>query len=704
MEIPADKYQKKLCEIKDRVRNSHDYFKHNYDRYNEFNRFVFESTLTDDEVTLLETLGRPQLEFNILEAYISRLLGEWSKQEPDIAVNADDETHADPNVIKLLEMHFKHLFTADEMTNVRYEVMKDLLAGGFSVMKVCTDYANPMSFTQVIKMERAYDPTLCGFDPLAKTSHKGDGDFCYELFPMSEIRFKAEYPDIPTNEITFSRNFEGFNWSYINGKEKILLICDYYEKKRKRVKIVQLRDGRVMTEKEYKEKLDMYTGLEPFPAVVGKPRMTELEIICRYRLMDNTVLEYVETDYAMLPLVFFDGSSRLIRTQKNANVRQVCRPYVYHAKGTQRLKNFLGINVANAAENLVQHKFMVAREAMPKEEEFLSAYKDVQKASTLVYNAFLENNPEQPIQNPINQIQQVALPPEIYTGFMGADQVIQNVLGSYDAALGINQNQLSGVAIVEAASQSNATAMPYIVGFLNGLQRVAEIYLDLFPKYYTTPRTIPVKDEKGRRHAIPINQNGQNIFYDANALNVVVSAGPSFQVQKSRTLMMVKEMMGMSPLFAQFIAEKGLNFVLDNMEGRGIEQLKMMVDEWVQEMEQAKKMAQAQQQAELQNNPAMIKAQNERMKLKLNAAQSQQDFMLDLEKLKQDQNKLLSDAALAEKTNAVQLVKAQTERFAKEIDLILENNDQKHRHAKETIELHHKLKERSEKPNTISGE
>ena len=68
------------------MRNAHDYFKDNYDRYNEFIRFVFESNLTGDEITLLQTMGRPQLEFNTLESKISRLLGEFSKQEPDIMV------------------------------------------------------------------------------------------------------------------------------------------------------------------------------------------------------------------------------------------------------------------------------------------------------------------------------------------------------------------------------------------------------------------------------------------------------------------------------------------------------------------------------------------------------------------------------------------------------------------------------------------
>ena len=70
--------------------------------------------------------------------------------------------------------------------------------------------------------------------------------------------------------------------------------------------------------------------------------------------------------------------------------------------------------------------------------------------------------------------------------------LVQNILGSYDAALGINDNQLSGVAIVEAASQSSATAMPYIVGCLQGFQRAAEVYVSLVPKYFVTPRSLPI--------------------------------------------------------------------------------------------------------------------------------------------------------------------------------------------------------------------
>ena len=146
----AKKYQDNLPRIKKAVKNGHDYFRHNYDRYNEFRRFVFESNLTGDEITLLQSMGRPQLEFNILEAYISRLLGEMSKQEPDIEVNADNQEDADPLTIRIVQEHLRHVMLDINNEHTRYEIYKDILSGGFGVLKVFTDYENPMSMNQAI--------------------------------------------------------------------------------------------------------------------------------------------------------------------------------------------------------------------------------------------------------------------------------------------------------------------------------------------------------------------------------------------------------------------------------------------------------------------------------------------------------------------------------------------------------------------------
>jgi hypothetical protein len=674
----AKRYQDRLPFIKNKVRNAHDYFKHNYDCYNEFRKFVFESSLTNDEITLLMTMGRPQIEFNVLEAYISRLLGEFSKQEPDIEVNAYDESQADPITIKIVEQHLKHVFMDSNNQHTRYEVYKDLLSGGFSTIKVYTDYEHPMSMHQVIKIERC-EPTLCGFDKIARFSHKGDGQFCFELFPKEKDEFHEEYPDVPVSSLSFRRDFAGFNWTYQNANDQIIVVADYYEKKHKQETIVQVRDGKVMTMAKYRKMIDEWDDITVPPGLIGKPRKTMIDTICRYRLIENQVLEYEETDFSYLPLVFIDGNSLMIRNgQKNGPIRQITRPYVYHAKGAQRLKNYAGISLANEIENTVQHKFKVAKEALPKEEEFLQAYKDVQKASVLVYNSVHESNPELPINNPISEIQRIPAPPEIVQAFTGSDSLIQNVLGSYDASLGINNNQLSGVAIVEGATQSNATAMPYVVGAMQGFQRVAQIYVDLMPKYITTPRTLPIIDADGKRQAVKINQEQgmpmQDI--DPNVLNVSLTAGASFQVQKSRTIMMVKEIMGMSPLFAQFIAEKGLNFVLDNMEGKGVEELKALIDEWLQEYQQQKQAAMQKE----QQNPQALKAQIDAAKLQQQSQQAQTKFTIDMAKLQADERKVMADLHLGQQSADVQLIKAQTERFAKETDLKLKHLDIAHKH------------------------
>jgi uncharacterized protein YeaO (DUF488 family) len=441
---------------------------------------------------------------------------------------------------------------------------------------------------------------------------------------------------------------------------------------------------------DYEEMLNTWGEFTAPPTLIGKPIKKKIDRIVRYRCIENEVLEYVETDFKMFPLIFVDGNSVMIKNPKTSgNVKQLTRPYVYNVKGAQKLKNFAGITLANEIENIVQHKFMVAKEALPKEEDWLQAYKDIQKPSTLVFNAYFDQDSDKPIMNPITPIPRIPAPPEVIQAFTATDSLMQNILGSYDASLGINDNQLSGVAIVEGATQSNAAAMPYIISYLAGLQRVAEMFVDLIPKYYKTPRSIPVMGMDGRKEYIPINQqNGILMDYETNVLNVRVEAGVSYAIQRSKALQQLIALMQASPLFAQFMNEKGLPVLLENIEIRGIDQLKEMVGEWMQEMAKQKQMVMQQQQQQMQNNPLAMKNQIEMQKLQMKGQESQAQFNIDMQKLRQDQMKVLMDGLIAKNNNQVQLVKAETERFAKQVDLSMKKHDMGHRHAKDVIEMH----------------
>lgn len=691
MEI-AKKYVEQLPRLKKSVRNAYTYWQPNFKTFNEFRRFVFDSSLTDDDKMVLDSLKKPQIEFNILEAYISRLRGEFAKQEPSIIVMADDGAKVDSQVIDVVGAHLRHILFDANKNGCEYNVYTDLLSGGYSAIKVWTEYAHPMSMNQIIRFERVYDPTLVGFDPLARAPHKGDGRFCFELFPKSKEEFMEEYPEVSLSQISFTRALEGFNWSYSNNQEDILLICDFYEKKKRRKKIVQLVNGHVMTMDDYEDFLQRWNEagfIEQPPAIKGKPRWTDIETICRYRFMENEMLEYVETNYPALPIVFVDGNSIVLRDGNSGAFIQKTRPYVYHAKGMQQLKNFAGQTLANELENMVMHKFMVAKEALPDEQSYLDAYTNVQLANTLVFKAFKDNDPKIQIPNPIREVNRIPAPPEVLNSFTVTDQMAQSILGSYDASLGINDNQLSGTAIIEGATQSNATAMPYVVGFLQALSQVARIIVDLIPKYYVTPRTIPIIKEDGSRDYQKINQqDGVFMNYDENALSVKVEAGVNFAIQKSRALQQIISMTQVSPIFQQFINAKGLKVILDNFEVKGVEQLKEMADEFMQEMQKQQAQQMQMQQQQMQNSPLMLKAKNEQMKLQMDAQQNQAENQLkaagiaiDKQQTDIDFVKVLAEMHNAKAEMQVAESRAQAEETRAAVDLAIKHADMKHEHG-----------------------
>lgn len=696
----AKKYQDNLGRIRKNVEKSREYFKDNYNRYHTSRNFVFNTSVSDDELVLLEALGKPQVEFNSLEAFISRLRGEFSKQEPSITVRPAHGMPANMQLIDLVEGHMRAILFEANNNSMEYEVYTDLLSGGFSVMKCWTDYANPMSMDQVIKIGRVYDPTLCGFDPLARYSHKGDGMYCFELYPKSKEEFQQENPNIDVRDINCVRNMEGFNWSYANGKDDILLVCDYYEKKKKKTKIVKDITGKTRTMEDYKQMVEDWQKaghLQPPPGIVGSPRMTEIEIICRYRLIENQILEYRETNYKYLPLVFVDGNSVVLRQPNNSSAQQMTRPYIYHAIGIQKLKNFAGQTLANELENMVMHKWKVAKESIPP--EYLPAYTDNQTPRIVVYNAFYNNDPTKPLPPPM-EVARVPAPPEVSNTFATTDQMMQSILGAYDASLGINNNQLSGVAIVEGATQSNSSAMPYVVGFLQGLNQLAQIIIDLLPKYITTPRTIPVVKKNGQRDYMPINQPGtMKMSYPDNALEVRVEAGVNFGIQKTRTLQQITAMMQSSEIFAQFMNEKGLKVLVKNMEGKGMDELEGLADQFMIEMQQQKAKAQN------QPNPVMMKMQLEQQKFQATNQQNQIENQLKAADIANDaqsndieRTRLMLQTHQAGVDDAVQFKKADTERFAKAVDLALATQDQAHRHAKETVEVAHNILTSQQQP------
>ena len=601
----AKKHTDRLQELKKSVEEAQQYFDENVQRYEKFMRFVFRTSLDDKTIASLDARGMPTIEFNILEAYISRLRGEFAKQQPSLTVRAADGVPLSmldkqfTATIEVVEAHLRAVFFDGTNDMLQYNIYSDLLAGGFSVLRVYTDYVNEMSFEQNIYIERAFDPTLCVFDPLARDSHKGDGRFCAELHPMTRKEFEEEFGKEATKDMKFTRALSGFDWSFQNEQEEIVLVCDYYEKQCKKETIIKLSNGHSVTEKEYDKFLKEWEerGMIEQPPALVKKRKTSIEKIIRYRFCESCLMDVCETNYKYLPLVFVDGNS--VQLKQAGAYTQMTRPYVYHAMGIQRLKNLAGQSLGNELENTIQHKFVVALESIPLDQ--LTAYQNVQQAGTLIYKHFLDtNNPEVTLPPP-REIVRTPIPPQIMEAFRTSDEMTQVILGSYDGAAGQNNGQMSGIAFARSAMQSNTASLPFMCGLYKGLDRAAQIIVDLIPKYYRTPRSLPVLLPDGKREYFEINKKGSLYMnYDPNALEVKVEMGVNFAMQKEIALQTIVSLSQASPVFAQFFNEYGLPVLLDNIDIRGIDDLKEKSQEFQQKVQQQQQAAQQQQMQQMQ--------------------------------------------------------------------------------------------------------
>lgn len=637
-ELPDDS-RLNLANIKKDIETSYKYFTENAKRFREFMIMVFKSALTDADRDNLQLIGKPAIEFPILEAYISRERGEFAKAEPQIEVAAaeglaigkidDDQIQ----LMKIIQAHLSEIICDADANGFSDETLNDSMGGGFAVIKVYTEYVNETSFMQKICMERIVDPTLCGFDPLANKPHKGDGRYAFELYPMTQEEFAAEFGKEKAKTFNFTRAVGNFNWTYKNQAIKIVLVADYYVKVEKVTTIVRLADNDLeipttMTLKEYNKLVKEWERIEQIPVILEKRKSTTTRID-RYRVCQNEILDHVETSYPMLPLIFVDGDSKRIQNTNGAQIEQMTRPYVLHAKGAQRLMNFAGQTIGQELEDMPRNTYMVPVQAIPK--AYVKAYQQPQIAGVLPYNQF---DPEQPTVrlDPPQVVQRIPTPPIVQETFTGAQNIVQQIIGSYDAALGIQGDDISGKAIREGAMQSNVVATRYILNYIRGLQRAAELIVHLIPLFYTTPRSIPVRLPNGKRDYQVINapypkvdkqqkmlqkaqemgmggmqneieadedqeaeseemENAIMFNYDPKDLCVRVKPGVNARIQKHVSFELLTKVMAVSPTLAEFFNRQGLPVILESLDLPGIEGLKEMVEQFQAQMEQERQAA-----------------------------------------------------------------------------------------------------------------
>lgn len=608
-DVTKDKDTDRLDKIKEKISESYLYFKPNYESFYKWYRFTFVSTLSSSDIRELEKIQQPTIQCNLAEAYLNRLIGEFSSHEPSAVVGAENERANLAAQVRFVEDHIRQAEEEARNDSTAQMVFKDLCGGGFSAYELYTKYKSAYSFDVVPGWCKVNDPTLCGWDPLATLPHKGDGNYAWQFIPMEEKAIKKNWPKANLDTINNKSKMEDVPWKYTTKDgETIYYICKFYSKRSKPAKLVKLSDGQEMLDSEYKKMLNAWDFTsDDLPPTIATERDTEIETIWRDVLLEGEILESEETIFSILPIVFVDCNSAKLKLSRNGLLQQITRPPMYNALGIQKLLDATIQSIADEITNTIKSKWVMPVEGIL--DGYLDAYKRNEIPSVLPYRQFYdaEGVPADTQLNPPTMISRPPMPPELWQTVELIKGLFQSVTGSYDAQLGINGNQLSGSAIQKGAMQSNAASLPIMLGYLDGLTRILQGYVDLLPKVFVSPRTIPIKGLDGKKGVRKIyGEDDFKLDYQPGELKVKVEAGVNYQVQKDIAFQTIILLMQNSPTFSQFINTEGLRFLLDNVNMRGIESLKEAADKYMLQLkQQQQQQAQMQQQA-VQNDPRVM--------------------------------------------------------------------------------------------------
>lgn len=652
--MPKEKLSK-LETLKTKVKRSLEYDSENFRYFNWMKKFICDTTLDDETREKLNVLKKPQLECNEIEQFINTLLGEFKDYEPSIrvtpcsAVYDDQEKGMLYKTAEIVEGYLRYKLSSRETDSATFEIFADILRGGLSAGTLEIKYRSDdmYEFDVDLFFKKEPYPTMCGWDPTAVESHKGDGKYCYRIFAYTKDQAIDHYGEEVVDNISPQAGIEGFCWSYLQDDEPYYIFCEFYEEERRKVKTVRLsypfpkiiidrlsrynpsKDGLKMTMTCYKAALIEWEneGYIEVPPIVVQEKMGEEIKICQYILNENKIIEYSDTDYKYLPIIRFQGGSIKLEDSLGYNKRERVRSFVHNLVGIQMLKNTAAQGVAFEIENTVAHKWMMEYETViPQQREALI---NNQIPSVLLWQSRPRRGDNQTEAYPPPQpVVRPAVPEIIPQTFYETSVAMRRMMGTMENT-NVPQGNIAGNTLQMAYTQESRASYPWRQGFEAGLNRLGTMYMDLIPKIFTTPMTIPIITKDGKRDYVSINQkndpNSVMMNYDPKQFNIEISAGVNAEVLKQVGMNQIMEFSRTFRGFNEFIDQECQPELIENIDIKNKGALVMKSQEW-------QKKQQIRQQQMTQNAP-LDPAKAQLQIASMNMQQKEKDRQLEAAKI-----------------------------------------------------------------------
>lgn len=593
--------------------------------------------------------GRPTLTSSMLAPMIRQVVNDARQNKPGITVHPVD-SDADPETAEIYNGLIRNIEQTSH-ADVAYDTaLEHAVAGGFGYLRINTAYTSDDTFDQDIVIERVSNPLSITPDCYSTAADSSDWNTCFVTDVLAKSQFEKQYKG--ADAVNWKDGgYESLTAPWLDGDN--VMIAEYWTRDEVKRKIVQLSDGQVMAEDEYKAEKDLFDALGI--SVMGQGREVRSHKVTQRIMTGAEVLETINWAGRYIPIVPVYGS------EVNLKGKRYFRSMIRSAKDAQQMRNYWRSTTTELGALQSKAPFIGRKGTFAT---------DAQKWATAntANHAFIEyDGADAPVRQPF-----AGVPAGAMQEMLTASDDIKAIVGIYDASLGARSNETSGVAINARDRQADTGTFHFIDNLSRAIRHAGAILIDLIPQVYSVPRVVriigkdgtpdmatvnqpfqqPVTGDDGKPAVDPQTGQVQTIekIYDLTAgkYDLVVKAGPSFASQREEFFSMASDLIRAYPAAAQVLAGpmmKAYDMPDSDEIAKKIEamsqpqQLPPEVQQGIQQLQQhAQQTSQALQQAqaqmqELANENAQLKAKNdlEARKLEIQAFDAQTKRMQALQ-------------------------------------------------------------------------
>lgn len=616
---------------------------------------------------------RPCYEFNKIRVTGKRIVNDMRANRPQGKVLAvEDGDKAAAEALEGLCRNIWHVSDGDTVVDYAAEHQ---VFGGYGAWRVSVDYSRDDAFEQDIRIEPIRNPYALFSDPACTDPLKRDAADWILTEKISKESFEARWPKAEVVEFEADAFEDDEDWH----DDDRVRICEYWYKKPVVRKLLMLSDGRTINESDLAKSPELVAAIQSGQLAVVRERDVKTHDIYMCIASGNAILEGpTRWAGAQFPFVVIYGEWIIVDG----------RPRWYgitrFAKDAQRSYNVSRTAVTETIAAAPQAKYWATvNQAKGHTEKWAESHQKLYP--------FLLFNPDPLNPGPPQRMGGADVPVALIQESQIASEEIKSVTGIFDASLGKQSNETTGVAIRARQAQGEIATFNYSDNMGKAIKRTWELLIDLVPKIYDTQRTVRVLGVDGAEKYVTVNgqnpQTGEVIDLTRGKYDVAVNVGPGFSTQREMAAEVYTQMVQANPAIFPIAGDLIFKSMDLPYSDKMAERMKAMLPPQIQQLEAQGKPLPPEAQAAMAQAQQALQMAEQQSQLVQQAAAEVEQGKAEADKAKSEVQMAIADLEVKRAQFEAQVAKQMAALTAKEAQMQATQGEQDKTNDRESLAI-----------------